>query len=284
MTLRFWLPVMFEPIDQYAAIAQEAERFGFTGVCLADHLAVPRSFDSVHPSGETPFTPETSFPDTFSMLAAMSVSTERLLLMSYVYIVAMRDPFSVAKQVATVSDLSVGRVRLGVGVGWLAEEFAALGRDFHARGRLTDEYLEIMADFWDDGYAERAEGPVSFPRAAMFPLPEHPIPVWVGGKSDAALTRAARHDGWLGMNYDHDEVVALLGRLGQIRDAADDRRDDFEVFVAVNAPPEPALFEELEGLGVTSTLGAPWAPGDRAFASMDAKIDALARFAERFIV
>jgi probable F420-dependent oxidoreductase len=284
MTLRFWLPVMFEPIDQYAAIAREAERFGFTGVCLADHLAVPRSFDSVHPSGETPFTPETSFPDTFSMLAAMSVSTDRLLLMSYVYIVSMRDPFTVAKQVATVSDLSVGRVRLGVGVGWLAEEFAALGRDFRSRGRLTDEYLEIMADFWDDGYAERAEGLVSFPRAAMFPVPEHPIPVWVGGKSDAALTRAARHNGWLGMNYDHDEVVALLGRLAQIRDAADDRRDDFEVFVAVNALPESALFEELEGLGVTSTLGAAWPPGDRAFASMDAKIDALARFAERFIV
>jgi alkanesulfonate monooxygenase SsuD/methylene tetrahydromethanopterin reductase-like flavin-dependent oxidoreductase (luciferase family) len=113
----------------------------------------------------------------------------------------------------------------------------------------------------------------------MFPVPVDRPPIWIAGKSRAALQRAVRHDGWLGMNYDLHEVVTLVDRLQGIRDDRGDRRTDFEVFVAANAVPDRSLYEELEGHGVTSTLAVPWNPGDPAYAAMAAKREALEQFA-----
>jgi probable F420-dependent oxidoreductase len=281
--MRFWLPVMDEPTEQFPEIARLAEQFGFEGVCLADHIAVPVSFDSVHPSGESPFDAKYRFPDPFSMMAAMAMVTTRLRFMSYVYVMPMRDPFTIAKQVGTTAIVSGYRVVLGVGVGWLIEEFATLGSDAHSRGRRTDEMLDVITDFWADGYAEHHGEFFDFPRSGMFPAPERPIPIWVGGKSVAALRRAARCDGWLGMNYDLDEVYTLLATLAEERRRRDDTREDFEVLVAANALPSPELYRDLEARGVTATLGAAWRPGDPAFAAMDDKRAALERFAQKFI-
>jgi alkanesulfonate monooxygenase SsuD/methylene tetrahydromethanopterin reductase-like flavin-dependent oxidoreductase (luciferase family) len=173
---------------------------------------------------------------------------------------------------------------LGVGVGWLIEEFGVLGSNPGDRGRRTDEMLEVIADFWEDGYAEHHGEFFDFPRSAMFPVPRRHVPVWVGGKSRAALRRAVTCDGWLGMNYDLDEVHTLLDALAEERRQRGDRRDDFEVLVIANAPPSTELYRDLEARGVTATLGGPWAPGDPAFVDLDVKRKALERFAEQFIV
>jgi len=281
--VRFWLPFMFEPTDQLADVARLAEEHGFEGIGLADHVVVPEGFRSVHPSGDNPFAPSSSFPDPLTSIATMAAATSRLRFMTYVYVLPLREPFSVAKQVATVAMLSGYRVALGAGAGWLVEEMEVMGRDAAARGRRMDEMLAVIRDFWDDGYAELHGEFFDFGRSAMFPVPEQRIPVWIGGKSDAALRRAVVADGWLGMNYDLDEVDALLDRLRAMRKAEGDDREDFEVFVIANAEPTVDLYRGLEDRGVTSTMGMPWYPGDPAHASLDAKRAALERFHERLI-
>jgi probable F420-dependent oxidoreductase len=281
--VRFWHPLMFEPMEQLAEAAQVLEDAGFEGAGLADHVVLPIGFKSIHPSGETPFTPESSFPDTFTTIAALSMVTRRLRFMSYVYIIPLREPFTVAKQVATASALSGSRVVLGVGAGWLAEEFPVLGRSFSDRGERLDEALEVIEDFWQDGLAHHSGTHYSFEEAAMFPVPTAPIPIWVGGKSRAALRRAARHDGWLGMNYPLDEIEQLLKQLWACRDEAPRSNSPFEVFVIPNAVPSLDLYRQLEDMGVTATMGMGWYPGDPATSTLEAKRAGAGRFSEQFI-
>lgn len=277
--MKFWVPLICLPTEQYLPLARAAERLGYEGALVADHLAVPEAFASVHPSGENPFTHETEFPDAVAVIASLAAVTTRLRFMTYAYVLPLRDPFTVAKQFGTLSVLSGGRVALGAAVGWLAEEFTTVGVDFRTRGARTDEMLAIAADFWTDGRAEHHGRFHDFGPAGMFPAPDAPLPVLIAGKSDKALARAARHDGWLGMNYGFDEIEERVTRLAAIRRAAGDTRPDFEVFAIPNALPEPATYKRLAELGVTATAAMPWLPGDPATASADAKIAALEAFA-----
>ncbi len=266
---------MFEPLDQFLAIAEMADELGFEGLALADHVAVPTRFDSVHPSGENPFTPESDFPDPIAVVPAMAAVTERLRFMSYVYVLSMREPLQVAKQVGTVAGLFPDRFRFGVGAGWLTEEVRSLGVDPATRGRRMDEMLAVIRQAWADGWVDFTGEHFDIDRTGLFPVPAVPPPVWVGGKSDAALRRAVAQDGWLGMNYDLPEVERLLVRLAQIREEADDQREDFEIFVIPNAVPSRQLLDDLAGAGVTSTMVMPWVPGDGAVAGVEAKREAM---------
>jgi probable F420-dependent oxidoreductase len=282
--MKFWLPIIGEQVEQARDIARLAEETGFEGVLLADHVVVPDGFKSIHPSGQEMVTTTMPFPDPFTTIAAMSSVTTTLRFMSYVYVLPLREPFSVAKQVGTTAILSDNRVVFGVGSGWLREEFEVMGLDFRTRGRRTDEMLDIIRDFWDDGWAEHHSDHYDFDRSAMFPVPSAPIPIWVGGKSDAALRRAIRQDGWLGMNYDLDEVHERLETLATMRADGGDTRADFEVFVIPNAMPSPELYADLEKRGVTSTLGGAWPPGDPTFATIEAKRAAAEHFAKEYFV
>lgn len=284
--MRYWLCVMFEDNSQLLDIARFAEEVGFHGIAVADHVAVPHGFTSVHPSGESPFVPTTNFPDPFTTMAAMAAVTTRLHFLPYVYVLPMREPFSVAKQAGTVAMLSDNRFALGVGAGWLREEFELLGHDPRTRGARMDEMITIIRGFWDQGTFEFHGRHFDFGPTSMYPKPDHHVPIWVGGKSDAALRRAARNDGWLGMNYPLDEIDVLLGKLADERKrVADEKGGDrpFETMVIPNALPSRELDAELEGKGVTSTIALAWPVGDPAFASLDAKRDAMATYAsERF--
>jgi len=282
--MQFWMALMFEPLDQFHQLARWAEELGFEGLALADHVALPSGFGSVHPSGDNPFGPESLFPDPFTSIASMAAVTSRLRFMSYVYILAMREPFSVAKQVATAATLSDNRVVMGAGVGWLTEEISLLGHPVAGRGRRVDEMLDIIRDFWADGWAEHHGECYDFGPTAMFPVPSGPIPIWIGGKSGAALARAARMDGWVGMNYDLDEVHHLLDELDRALVSAGRDREGFEVLVIPNAAPDADLYRRLADRGVTSTVALPWPTGDPAFASLAAKRAAMERFAEEVIV
>jgi probable F420-dependent oxidoreductase len=280
--LEHWLPVIFEDEGQLLDIARAAEEAGFAGVALADHVAIPETFRSVHPSGENPFTLESHFIDPLTTAAAMLAVTTRLKAMSYVYIVTMRNPWLVAKQAGTVATISQGRFSLGVGAGWLVEEIALLGQDPARRGRLLDEQLRLIGDLWDDGWAVAPDGQ----RVAMFPVPEQRPPIWVGGKSDAALARAARHDGWLGMDYGLDEVWTLLDRLAQHRQrwATEQGQPVGRPFTLVipHAEATPDLHARLAERGVTATIALPWNPGDPGYASLAAKRAAMAAWSETF--
>jgi len=112
------------------------------------------------------------------------------------------------------------------------------------------------------------------------PAPPVPPPVWVGGKSDAALRRAVGQDGWLGMNYGLDEVQRLLRRLAELRADAQDERTDFDALVVPNASMSRQLMDDLAGWGATATMVVPWAPGDPRMVELSAKRDAMERLAD----
>jgi len=284
--LDFWLSYIDEDPLQVLEVARIAEAAGYRGIALADHVAVPLEFESVHPSGgPTPFDHRSDFPDPLITAAAVLAGTTTLQVMTYVYVLPMREPFSVASQVATLDLLSGGRFRFGVGAGWLTEEIEMLGHPVRGRGRRMDEMLEIIRRFWgEESVAFQGEF-FDFEPAGIAPHPGRPIPIWVGGKSSAALARAARHDGWLGMNYDLSEVHRLLDELAKAREreSTAGAGADFEVFVIPNAEPGEALYEELEGRGVTATMGAAWPYGAEGYESIEAKRRAIEAFGRRFI-
>ena len=280
--LEHWLPIMFEDTSQILDIAREAEAAGFTGVALADHVAIPVGFTSVHPSGENPFTPTSEFVDPIATAGAILAVTTRLQVMTYVYIVTMRDPWSVAKAAGTLSVLSGGRFALGVGAGWLLEEIALLGHDPATRGKRMDRDLDVIRELMHTGSTTTPDGL----EVAAAPVPASPPAILVGGKAPAALRRAARHDGWLGMNYPLGEVWDLLDRLAEARAAAGSAPYPSGkppmTMVIPEALPTPELHAELAARGVTATIGMPWFPGDPASAPFAAKRDAMRSWAQRF--
>ena len=187
--------------DGIVGIAQHGERLGFVSATIADHIVFPTEVASKYPydaSGNHPSTGDAIEPLTLMAFAAGRTSTLRFI--TSVLILPHRNPVLAAKMIATIDVLSQGRVTLGIGVGWLREEFEALGAaNFDRRGAVSDEYLAIYKKLWSPGPVEHQGTYYSFAPLRCEPLPvqrPHP-PIWVGGHSKAALRRTARHaDGW----------------------------------------------------------------------------------------
>jgi len=138
-----------------------------------------------------------------------------------------------------------------------------------------------MRRFWRDGTAEFHGEFWDFGPTGMYPAPGRPVPLWIGGRSDAALRRAARNDGWVGMNYDSEEIPVLLAKLARERRRHVEEggaSGPFETLVLSNAAPSPALYRDLEAQGVSSTIGIAWPLGDPAFAPFERKRAAMEAF------
>jgi probable F420-dependent oxidoreductase len=183
------------------ALAREGERLGLHSAMIADHIvfpvestsAYPYTLDRKHPSAGDAL-------EAFSILGVVAGATERLRLVTSILVLPYRNPVLTAKMVASLDVLSGGRVTLGVGVGWLKEEFEALNSPaFDRRGAVTDEWITIFKQLWTRSPASFAGEFYNYAniRAEPFPLQKPHPPIWVGGHSRAALRRAARHgDGW----------------------------------------------------------------------------------------
>ena len=285
--MEYWLAWFHAGNAHTKAVAQAAERLGFAGVAVPDHVAIPRDYQSVHPSGRRIIEYDTPYPDALITIATMAAVTTTLEFMTYVYVLPMRDPFSVAKQAATVAMLSDYRFGLGVGAGWHIEEIELMGQDPRSRGKRLDEMLSIIRAFWDDGVAEFCGAHYAFDPVGQFPIPERRLPIWVGGKSDVALKRAARHDGWLGMNYPLEEIRTLLTRLDDERQRHVDQHGDggraFRRYVLPEALPSTGVYRQLEDWGFDGAVVMAWPIDDPAYESLDAKLEAMENFASAHI-
>lgn len=188
--------------DDYIRIAQHAESLGYHSVWLGDHIVIPEHIAAPYPytkDGSVGFARNTPWPDPFVLLAAIGATTRNIQLGTSVAIVPYRNPLHVAKAVATVDLVSHGRFQFGVGIGWLQEEFVALGEPFSERAARTREYLQVMKALWSGDIATFQGKYFSFPTLHSNPLPvqkPHP-PIIFGGESMAALKRIADlGDGW----------------------------------------------------------------------------------------
>jgi probable F420-dependent oxidoreductase len=181
-------------------VARTAERLGFDGVWMFDHLFTPSDLDSKYPysrDGAYALSAEDPFYDPLGLFGVLAGATERLNLGTGVLVAAYRHPIVLAKTLATIERFAPGRIRLGVGTGWMREEFDALGVPFERRGARLDEYMDALRALWS-GEATSFDGEFyRWPDAGFLPSPTAPIPLIVGGHSDRALERAAKHgDGW----------------------------------------------------------------------------------------
>ncbi|NJP94378.1 TIGR03619 family F420-dependent LLM class oxidoreductase [Nonomuraea sp. FMUSA5-5] len=287
--MRYWLGASFVDTGQFVELARAAERCGFDTLTLSDHLFYA-DFASPYPyssSGRPRWDASTHWPDVWVTIGAMAAVTTTLRFSPNVYIAPARDLFTVAKQVSTAAVLSHDRVTFGVGVGWCEEEFVGTGQDFHTRGRRLNAMIPVLRELWA-GETVTVEG---LPPLSICPTPERPIPVLVGGDSEAALRRAARlGDGWIGNRiYTEEQFDDVLAALRRHLDANGRSLDGFEVIAPLAVLPDADTYRRFEAKGVTGTMAAPWwlaTDEEKArygTGSLDLKIVTMERFAEEVI-
>ena len=290
--MRFWQAVAFLETDQLLDVARAAEELGFYGITTSDHILYPRTLRSRYPytaDGAPLWSPETPWPDSWCLISAMAAVTTRLRFTNSVYVAAARDVFTVAKLVATSAVISGGRVSLGVGAGWMREEFELLGQDFDTRGPRLDEMIDVLRTLWAGGWVEHHGTWFDIPPLQLAPAPPSPVPIWCGGISRAAVRRAVtRCDGWIGEGArEPDEVVEWVRLLVAERRAQRGGEAPFDILTAVSGPPDVDLYRRLEDLGVTGIICAPWmtaAPVAGNFRSpLPDKLAAMERFAHDVI-
>ncbi len=258
--LGVWLGVL--NASAQLGVTLEAERLGFESVWMPEHLVFPTSMaGSAPPSPEhPPIAPQTPIFEVFAWLAFLAGKTSRIRLGTNVYLLGIRHPFIAARAIATLDVVSGGRAEIGIGAGWLREEWTAVGFDPRTRGRRLDEALGVCKRLWTEGAVEHHGEFYQFAPVAFEPKPvQRPWPrIHVGGESEAALTRAARDaDGWIGMHHTFDSVRAPLAKIAAVREAYERWQEPFEVTVMAELAGRDEL-ERLGDAGVTRVIVAPW--------------------------
>jgi probable F420-dependent oxidoreductase len=269
-------------------LAVAAEAAGFDSVAVSDHVVYPSYLSSKYPytpDGTPLFSPDEDWPDPWVAIGAMSAVTTRLRFLTNVYVLPLRNPFVVAKAVGTAAYLSGGRVGLGIGAGWMEEEFALLEQPFKRRGKRMDEMVHVMRSLWAGGMVEHHGEFYDFDPVEMRPAPPAPVPIYVGGHSDVAFRRAATlGDGWLGVHYPVQDLVEHCATMQQAREDAGTADRPFEIIASPLAAPTADLCEQLEAVGVTTILTSAWmAAGLQAPESVERAEELIASYGERFI-
>jgi probable F420-dependent oxidoreductase len=231
------------------AVATTAERLGFSTIWAPEHVVLLEEYASKYPysSGKFPAPPDTPITDPFTTLAYAAACTRTIRLGTGICLVPEHNPLVLAKTVATVDGLSGGRFIFGVGVGWLAEEFQALGISFDRRAQRTREYIEVMRKLWTQHSSSHQGEFVNFTNVLSYPKPvsEKGVPIWFGGESEPALRRVAEYgDGWLGFNLLPHQAAAKVKRIEELLRANGRRRSD--VHLAVSPYTNPIKADDLK--------------------------------------
>lgn len=284
--MQFWSGTPFMKTSEILPVARMLDEAGYDGVISADHMVYPRELSSPYPdspTGKPGWPPETPWPDTWVLTGAMAAVTRRLRFSNAVYIAPSRPLVEVAKLVATASVLSDGRVSLGVGVGWMREEYALMGQDFSTRGKRLDEMIPALRALWQGGWVSWSGTHYQVPEMMIEPHPPAPVPILCGGESDAALRRAALLcDGWVGYAYAWDDALRYVEKLHALRREYGRDGEPFDIMLALLEPPSVDLFKRAEDVGITAVMCRPWV-GMEGVADVEAYREPIERFAETII-
>jgi probable F420-dependent oxidoreductase len=285
--MQFWSGTPFMKTTEIVAVAQMFDQAGYDGLICSDHLIYPRELSSPYPdspTGRPGWAPETAWPDTWVLIGAMAAVTRRLRFSNAVYVAPARPLLEVAKQVATASVLAEGRVSLGVGVGWMREEYELLGQDFDTRGKRLNEMIPALRELWRGGWVSWSGEYYRIPELMLEPHPEAPVPILCGGESEAALRRAARLcDGWVGYAYRWDDAIGYADKLATLRREYGREGEAFDILLALLEPPTPDLYKRAEDAGITAVMSAPWMGTELAPGGPERFREPIERFAETII-
>ena len=266
--------------------AETAEQAGFHSIWAPEHIVLLDQYASKYP-----YSPDGKFPsptmqveilDPFAALTFIAAQTKTIRVGTGICLVPERNPLTTAKEVATLDKLSGGRFDFGVGVGWLEEEFTALGVPWARRAARTREYLQVMKKLWTEEETSFEGEFCSFPSVRSYPKPvqkPHP-PIIFGGESEPALKRAGEvGDGWFGMNVSVDEAPAKIGRIKDYARAAGRDPDalQFAISPGLGVPLTRDDIKRAQDAGVGQLIVGLF-PADR-----QAVKDDIARLAEQVV-
>lgn len=270
--------------DRAVAMAQAAEEAGFESIWTVDHVVIPKDYKSAYPYAQSRRMGDGSenieLPDPLIYMAYLASVTKTIRLATGILIVPQRNPLVTAKQLATLDQLSGGRIDLGIGVGWLEEEFKAIGVPFQQRGKRTDECINAMRHLWKDEIAEFHGDLVDFGPVFCRPQPVNgAIPIIVGGHSKAAARRAGRiGDGFFPARGVPEELFQLVKST-----AKEYGRNPDEIEFTVSTPDDLETTPDLARVGVNRILIPSSAMGGTSqWASNPDEVYALKNTIEKF--
>jgi len=243
---------------QYLPMAIEAEQSGWTSFCVPDSICYPEVSDSKYPytpDGNREFLEGKPFIEPFSLIPAMAAVTQKLRFTTFVVKLAVRQPMLVAKQAASVAVITQNRFGFGVGLSPWPEDFRVTGTEWRERGKRMDEMIEIIRGLMTGGFYEFHGQFYDLESIKICPVPTQPLPILIGGHSDAALKRAARiGDGWMHAGGDAKDLEQYIARLADFRREYGREREPFEIHVISLDAYTLDGIKRLEDLGVTDCI------------------------------
>ena len=242
------------------AVAVAAERHGFESIWTVEHIVVPAGYTSPYPyaeDGRMPGPDAMALPEPLAWLSFVAACTSELKLGTGITVLPQRNPLILAKEAATIDQLSGGRLLLGVGTGWLREEFAALGVPFEQRGARTDDHIRALRELWGSDTASHQGRFVAFEDVYCRPRPVHgQVPIIVGGHSERAARRAGElGDGFYPGSTDRGTLTRAVVTMRQA--ATDAGRDPDAIEITTLGTTDRGELDWLEGLGVSRVLLEP---------------------------
>jgi probable F420-dependent oxidoreductase len=274
-------------MKELPTLAKHAEALGFEGITIGEHLVTfAQQYETYGYSKNNliRWYPETDWPDPWVQIGALSQITSRLKFLTTIYVLPLRDPFNAAKAIATATNLCEGRLMLGLGVGWQETEFDIVGQDFRTRGRRTDEMIALMKELWTGRTVSFRGDFYDVPALQMSPGITHDVPILIGGTSQKAIERAARHDGFVAAQHEMDEVEAMVGTLANARESTGASLDGFEIALGLYDDSERNV-ARCADLGVTILYRHAFCDENGMASSMtlDEKLRDMDDFAEKHL-
>jgi len=277
---------MIDPA-QYVPLAIAVDRAGYTSFTIADSIIYPKESDSKYPytpDGNREFLDGKPMIDPFVLTATLAAVTERLRFTTFVVKLPIRQPVLMAKQAMSLAVMTGERFGFGIGLSPWPEDYAVTGTEWKARGRRFDEMIEIIRGLETGEYFEYHGEFYDFQAIKMCPAPKKRIPLLIGGHADAALDRAARvGDGWMHAGGDAGELKRYLAKLGDYRKEYGREKQPFEIHVISMDGFTIDGVKRLEDMGVTDTIVGFRNAYQKDETTLEQKIEALERFAERVI-
>lgn len=286
--MKFTLSVALSPLEQLSELAACAEECGFHSIALPDSLFYSDEVSAAYPytaDGNRFWDADTPWADPLIATATMAAATRRIRFYTSVLKLGSRHPVLLARQVGSVAALTGNRFGLGLGVGWLPEEFEWCGVPYARRGRRVDESIEVLRRILAGGMVEYHGEVFDFGKLKMSPAPTERVPFYIGGHSGPALRRAARFgDGWASAMMKFAELRATIEKLRALRAEEGIDGHPFEIQAVCTDRFGLDGYRQQADIGVTDVITVPWMFDGLGFdAPVEQKKDSIKKFAEAII-